>query len=372
MNCNNDITQYIGSSTFQFDNITYNKVKVTKDWNRLGVRYFNNATKEVRYYNVYEIPVGEYSHTELFTAIYNCLKSFCTYTGIINVTAQTRNPATSGNNYPFPSKSYSSFSNRFKFTGEITNGGDIYVDIVAVPKGIQEILPFTLPMPFVHSRNAEYNSRNSYDNRFSDKIQIFNSGYFFDMIWLNPLFFYHKEVNCQYPNNFTAFACNYKTTSLFSDVKTGEPSNYVNTLFTIPPGVYSEYGYIIALLVCFCNSQAVGREDSLRFIIYEEDGKINIQRSQADNKWSIPISSISVNRSFAGYTVRDFSESDLFRTNQFILDTSLTKKKYLNYANNKIISNYNSNLCLHNNKFISNYNINPIYIQYEYNRIKYN
>ena len=45
MNCNNDITQYIGSSTFQFDNITYNKVKVTKDWNRLGVRYFNNATK---------------------------------------------------------------------------------------------------------------------------------------------------------------------------------------------------------------------------------------------------------------------------------------------------------------------------------------
>ncbi len=47
MNCNNDITQYIGSSTFQFNNITYNKVKVTKDWNRLGVRYFNNATKEV-------------------------------------------------------------------------------------------------------------------------------------------------------------------------------------------------------------------------------------------------------------------------------------------------------------------------------------
>ena len=146
------------------------------------------------------------------------------------------------------------------------------------------------------------------------------------MIWLNPLFFYPKYVNCQYPNNFTAFACNYKTTSLFSDVKTGKPSNYVNTLFTIPPGVYSEYGYIIALLVCFCNSQAVGEYDNLRFIIYEEDGKINVQRSQVDNKWSIPISSISVNRSFAGYTVRDFSASDLFRTNQFILDTSLTKK----------------------------------------------
>ena len=52
----------------------------------------------------------------------------------------------------------------FEFTGKITYAGDIYVDIVAVPKGIQEILPFTLPMPFVHSRNAEYNSRNSYHN----------------------------------------------------------------------------------------------------------------------------------------------------------------------------------------------------------------
>lgn len=90
MNCNNDITQYIGSSTFVFDNITYNKVKVTEKWNRLGVRYFNNATKEVGYYNVYEIPVGEYSHTELFTAIFNCLQNFCTYTGIINVTTQKK------------------------------------------------------------------------------------------------------------------------------------------------------------------------------------------------------------------------------------------------------------------------------------------
>ena len=34
-----DAYQYV------FDNITYNKVKVTKDWTRLGVRYFNNATK---------------------------------------------------------------------------------------------------------------------------------------------------------------------------------------------------------------------------------------------------------------------------------------------------------------------------------------
>lgn len=229
-----------------------------------------------------------------------------------------------------------------------------------------------MPIPFVHSKNAEYNSRNSADNRFSNIIQIYNSGYFFDMIWLNPLFFYHKVVNCQYPNNFTAFATNFKTDTLFSDVKTGSPVNYENTLFTIPPGVYSEYGYIIALLVCLNNSQAVGEYENLRFIIYEEDGKICVKRNRKDNLWSLPTSSITVNKEFAGYTVSDFSTSNLHNIIQFTLDTSEVKESYLNYVNNKIISNYNSNLCLHNNKFISNYNINPIYIQYEYNRIKYN
>lgn len=371
MNCNNDITQYIGSSTFVFDNITYNKVKVTYKWNRLGVRYFNNATKEVGYYNVYEIPVGEYNHTELFTAIFNCLKKFCTYTGIINVTAQTKNPNTTGTN-PFPSKTYTSFENRFVFSGEITNGGDIYVDICAVYNGIQTILPFTLPIPFVHSKNAEYNSRNSADNRFSNIIQIYNSGYFFDMIWLNPLFFYHKVINCQYPNNFTAFAVNYITNTLFSDVKTGSPTNYVNTMFTIPPGVYSEYGYIIALLVCLNNSQAVGRTNKMQFIIYEEDGKICVQRNQVDNLWSLPTSSITVNQEFAGYIVSDFSTSNLHNIIRFTLDTSEVKESYLNYINNMIISANNSNLCLHNNKFVNNFNINPMYLSYVKNRIKYN
>ena len=33
--------------------------------------------------------------------------------------------------------------------------------------------------------------------------------------------------------------------------------------------------------------------------------------------------------------------------------------------------NYNCNLCLHDNKFLCNYNINPMYMRYDYNKIKY-
>lgn len=143
-------------------------------------------------------------------------------------------------------------------------------------------------------------------------------------------------------------------------------------MFTIPPGVYSEYGYIIALLVCLNNSQAVGRVNKMQFIIYEEDGKICVQRNQDDNLWSLPTSSITVNQEFAGYTVSDFSTSNLHNIIRFTLDTSEVKESYLNYINNMIISANNSNLCLHNNKFVNNFNINPMYLSYVKNRIKYN
>lgn len=369
MNCNNNILQYKGTKTFTFDGVTYNKVKVTKSWNRIGIRHFNKSTKEVKYFNIYEVPVGEYSHTELYNAIYNCMQNFCTYTGVLSVSRVTKNPYTNGSN-PFPSKTYTSFSNRYQFSG-ISYGGDIFIDIVAVPNGIQTILPFTLPMPFVHNKNADYPSRNSDDNRFAGGIQIFNSGYFFDMIWLNPLFFYHKVIDCQYPNNFTGFACNYNKTILFSDVKTGSPNSYINCLFTVPPGVYSEYGYIIALLVSLVNSSAVGVSENLRFIIYEEDNKIKVRRSGNDNRWMLPTTSITVNTSFAGYTVRNYSASYLSSINTFTLDNSEVKEDYLNYYNNVIMCNYNCNLCLHDNKFLCNYNINPMYMRYDYNKIKY-
>lgn len=370
MNCNNDILQYKGTTTFTFDGVTYNKVKVTKNWNRIGIRHFNKSTKEVKYFNIYEVPVGEYSHTELYNAIYTCLQKFCTYTGELGVSRTTKDPMTSGSN-AFPSKTYTSFYNRYQFSG-ISAGGNVYIDIVAVPNGIQMILPFTLPMPFVHNKNADYPSRNANDNRFSNRIQIFNSGYFFDMIWLNPLFFYHKVIECQYPNNFTGFACNYSTSILFSDVQTGSPKSWRDILFTVPPGVYSEYGYIIALIVSLVNSQAVGYNEDLRFIIYEEDNKIKVRRAGADNRWMLPTTSITVNRTFAGYTVRNFSTSYFSSINTFTLDNSEVKEKYVNYVNNIIINNYNSNLCLHNNKFMCYYNINSVYMSYDNNKIKYN
>lgn len=191
------------------------------------------------------------------------------------------------------------------------------------------------------------------------------------MIWMNPLFFYHKVINCQYPNNFTGFACNYRTSAVFSDVKTGSPNYYVNCLFTIPPGVYSEYGYIIALLVSLVNSGAVGLNDGLRFIIYEEDNKIKVQRAGTDNLWMLPTTSITVNKLFADYTVHDFSTTYLSSINTFTLDTSEVKEKCANYVNNIHTYNYNSNLCLHNNKFMCYYNINSEYMRYDNNKIKY-
>lgn len=45
MNCNNNILQYKGTKTFTFDGVTYNKVKVTKSWNRIGDILINQQKK---------------------------------------------------------------------------------------------------------------------------------------------------------------------------------------------------------------------------------------------------------------------------------------------------------------------------------------
>lgn len=372
MNCNNDISQYKGTTTFTFDGVTYNKVKVTKSWNRIGIRYFVRSTREVKYFNIYEVPVGEYSHTELYNAIANCLIQFGEFAGNITVLEEGKDPAESGYNN-FPLKSYTKFNNRYSFSGNGMNEKSVnYIDIVAVPNGIQTILPFTLPMPFVHNKNADYPSRNTQDDRFSNIIQIFNSGYFFNMIWMNPYFFYHKVIDCQYPNNFIGFACNYNTSILFSDLNTGSPNSYRDIMFPLPPGIYTEYGYLIAMLTTYVNSQATGHTEPLRFIIYEENNYIKIRRSGYDYKWLIPRSSINI-ESIAGYKIRDFSTTYLSSINTFTLDLSDVREKYVNYnnLNNIIMNNYNSNLCLHNNKFMCYYNINSEYIRYDNNKIKY-
>lgn len=372
MNCNNDVNLYKGTQTFILDDNTYNKIKITSGWNRIGVRYFDKSTKEVKYFNTYTIPEGEYSHTELYEAIANCLSEFASFVGGITFYKEGKDPATSGN-YPFPSRTFTKFLNRYRFSGNgLSSGSTNYIDIVAVPNGIQTILSFTLPMPFVHNKNADYPSRNTQDNRFSHIIQIYNSGYFFEKIWMNPLFFYHKVMDCQYPNNFIGFACNYYSSTLFSDIKTGYPNSWRDILFPLPPGTYTEYGYLIAMLTAYVNSQAVGNSENLRFILFSSaNNTITISRSGNDNLWLIPKSSIPL-ESIAGCQIRDYTSANFEKQNTFTLDLADVREKYVNYTNNICMNNYNCNLCLYNNKFLSNYNINPHYMNCINNKMKYN
>lgn len=366
MNCNNDINQYKGTETFEFDGVTYNKVKITSGWNRIGLRYFISSTLEITYFEIYTIPEGEYDVIELYKAIAECLSQFGNLVGGISVNWEEYDPATSGSN-PFPSKTFTGFLNRYRFVG-MSSYSDNYIDIVAVPNGIQTILPFTLPMPFVHNKNANYASRNS---RFSNIIQIYNSGYFFNMIWMHLYFFYHKIINCQYPNNFIGFMCNYYGGSLFSDLKTGSPRNYTDIVYALPPSIYSEYGYLIAMLTAYVNSSASGNSEKLRFIIYEDNEKILIQRSGSDNKWGIPPTTKTTFSVIANHEIRDYSTSYMFNYITFIIDKSEVKDKYINTMDNICRNNYNNNTSLKRNIFYNNYNINPTYIKINNNKIIY-
>lgn len=342
MNCNTYLKQYKSSSTFTLDNKTYNKVRVTNKWNQIGIRYFDNSIKETKYFNTYSIPVGEYDHIELFDAILSCFNQFASYTGgKITVSSRTQNMVTTGTN-PLPSKTYTSFRNFFYFGGDCSHKGDIYVEIVNVPNGIQEILPFTLPMPTVHEPNAKYVSRSASDNRWSAYIAIFNQGYLFDMIWLNPLFFNYRSINIEYPNNIIGFACNYNTNTLFSDIKTGNPTSYVDNPFTIPTGIFTEYGYLIAILTGLVNSASVAGGDlGLRYAIFEvSDDTFNIQRTGSDGKWSLCTSSSSIT-SVGNYLIEDFSVERLNIINTFIIDLTKYKTK-MQSVNNTFIYTYTS------------------------------
>lgn len=334
MNCKNSIYRYTGSSTFTLDNKTYNKVKVTNMWNKIGIRYFDNSTKETKYFNTYSVPVGEYDHIELFDAILSCFNQFASYTGgKITVSGRTQNMVTTGTN-PLPSKTYTSFRNFFQFGGDCSHKGGIYVEIVNVPNGIQEILPFTLPIPTVPEPNSKYVSRSAFDNRWSAYIAIFNQGYLFDMIWLNPLFFNLKDVNIEYPNNIIGFACNHNTNTLFSDIKTGSPNSYLDNPFTIPTGIFTEYGYLIAILTGLVNSASVaGGNLGLRYAIFKEsDGVYSVQRTGSDGKWALCTSSSSIT-SVGNYLIEDFSTERLNLINTFTIDLTEYKIKLQSLGN---------------------------------------
>lgn len=169
------------TETFTYDSKTYPKVNITSQWNKIGVRQFNTTL-----YNEYTIPEGAYSYEELFTAIVNVMRQFVTDNSIsltftiskyIYKLKDSSNGVDTGN-----------ISNRIKYSARRP------VELVAVENnGLQQILPFTVPLPYAPNKDWDRSVVGYVGGRFYD----LNAGMIqeiFDYVWISDMFIYPSEL----------------------------------------------------------------------------------------------------------------------------------------------------------------------------------
>lgn len=343
MNCFNNITKYISDETFTYNNKIYNKVNITSNWNNIALRIYNRTTNTVSAYSEYSIPEGAYSYDDLYNAIYTLTSQF-----LENKTFSC-------------SKAYYSFSDTSVFPNYGTyeshynailfnNTSNInYIDFVAMDNGLQQILPFTVPLPVCHNKDYLDVIRVSQDNRTAKYIYIFSHPYFFDMIWLNPYFFQTFEsYTVKSPNNFIGGACNYNGTfAMTTELGDLIPVNWINIGLYVNEGVYSSLGIYVMMLVASCNSQFVGSSNPCRFAIqFDSNMNIIIYRTGDDNNWSFIKTGNMFSQNIGNYYF------ELFDPDNFIQPNIIVNVNYLKL---------NMSITVINNNFNYKQNVNNTY-----------
>lgn len=180
--------------------------------------------------------------------------------------------------------------------------------------GLQQILPFTCPLPVCHNKDYLDVIRISQDNRTAKYIMIFSHPYFFDMIWLNPYFF--KTVDSytvKSPNNFIGCACNYNGTfAMTTEVGDVVPRSWIHMGLYINEGVYSSLGIYVMMLVASVNSQFVGSNGACRFAIkFDSNLNIILYRTNIDNSWSFIKTGNMFSQNVGNYSFELFNPDNL-------------------------------------------------------------
>ena len=174
MKCNIPRNRFLGIELFKGpDENEYNKVKITSDWNLLRIGEVSNGS--VINVKEYTISEGEYDYTELYNAIYSCIKQ---YTRIINCSSI----------FTAPDCKELETKYNIDITNEITTE-NIFIArkkiiLLQGDNDISQILPFTVPFPTYSSHATGFNKLTNIINENT-----------FKLIWLNENFFNDTKYN---------------------------------------------------------------------------------------------------------------------------------------------------------------------------------
>lgn len=296
--------KYISTETFEMFGIIYPKVNINSNWNCIGIRQDANASTM----EIYTIPEGSYSYMELYEAIADLFNEYFTDKGIDDTCNKFQLHFSTSENY--------------MYCGYYFTKGRY--DLVAVDNGLQQILPFTVPLKFVHD--------NSYEQTIwgqkNHKILIVGLNYeTFELIWLNENFLKGNKVIIEYPKCFIGTSCNYSqdvwenpgswgwvNTDNYGSIVPGNVGEYNRSVY-INNGVYTLYGLIMAIYLSLENSDITsigsisGSHAKLRFTVTVDD-LIHIHRNEWDNKWSIINCNNCIADEISNYKIKPFNPNN--------------------------------------------------------------
>lgn len=298
MDCRIPRSEYVGKETFEGpDYLTYNKVKVTSNWNQVCLCLYKYNTTDNIYESLIEsiasIDTGEYSYDELLNTLYNCVDNLVqdinnTYLGInyqhqnlilqnildfdVN---QVLSEFTQDIDQVYITDSLDIPINDFYFDFNISTFPEEYICLFKqVDNGIDKILPFTLPIPtFKELNNTISNILYSYFLKdYKLHIIIFNHPSFFNLIWLNEYYFTTTTQEDIF--------------DLSNSIYTFE-QNECNLMIT--NGIYSRFGILMNMMLQVWNVTMNNGNYKLSFIPTIEWENNYTQIFQITGKFDVPL-----------------------------------------------------------------------------------
>lgn len=287
----NQMDSYKSVDLYEYNGNTYNKVIVTSNCNCIGIRQDGQSET----FCEYEIDPGSYSYDELFEELLNCFNTYITENGLDDsCTVLTRDGLNVG----------------FIFTNHSYN-------LVATESnGLHQILPFTIPVPIVHS--------NEYTVSICESpcINVNIDKSWFDLVWLNDNYGELTEsFGVEYPKCFIGYGDNEKNVSL-----------YVNN------GKYNCYGLLMAIVTSLNNPE-------FKYNVSLIDNYLCIE---SDTEWSLIYCTdclCDLNKNISNYRISEYNPNNFCLNGVVSINFRPSSIIYLcensfgyNYANKLIVT----------------------------------